>query len=546
MTSVVSPRGAPRIVSATWTSRFRLLLVAGWITSLSIAFLAGALVFRQRKEIRNFIGTTLRGRVIQSNLYNIAVKTIRIPGEGRDGGIDALDDGLLLANRLGAMWFVTSSRELHPLRVQIPVNIQEFNNDPYNKTTDFRDQFGVKDILVQRRASGVRLLASYNYWYPEKHCYALRVAGVETTASEIRSARQLSWRNLFETTPCLQLEGSDAVHTPTRDAGGRLVALSNNQILLSVGRFGTDSGVDLASSRVTDFSKGPQSLDNSYGKTILIDTDRGTSRIYTSGHRNPEGMAAAPDGTVYLTEHGPRGGDELNRIVEGRNYGWPIVTYGTQYDSMIWSTNPAQAHHEGFEKPIYAWVPSIGTSQLIVVRGKAFSKWEGDLLVSSLAAESLFRVRLAESRAVVIEPISIDHRIRDVAELSDGTIALKTDDDFLLFLDPIDATHMADLSQEARGKVIATACAGCHSLAADGTDGIGPALWGIVGRKIASRKGFAYSPALASMGGKWTRDRIRAFISDPSSVAPGTQMQLNATYDSKTLDDLVAFLATLH
>jgi cytochrome c2 len=212
---------------------------------------------------------------------------------------------------------------------------------------------------------------------------------------------------------------------------------------------------------------------------------------------------------------------------------------------MIWSANPVQTHHEGFEKPIYAWVPSIGISQLTLIGGKAFAQWEGDLLVSSLSAESLFRVRLAEGRAVVVEPIPIGHRIRDLAELSNGVIALKTDDDFLVFLEPIDAARLARLDPDARGKVIATACAGCHSLAADGTDGIGPALWGIVGRDVASRKTFAYSSGLASMGGRWTRDRLRAFISNPNSVAPGTQMEVTATYDSETLDELMAFLGTL-
>src|SRR5215471_10251886 len=245
------------IVSRVWVSRLRSLLVVGWITSLGIAFFAGASAFRQRDQIRKLMGTAVRGEVIQSNLYNIAVKTLPISGEGRDGGIEALDDGLLLANRLGAMWFVTSNRELRPLRLKIPVNIEEFNNDPYNKTTDMREQFGVKDILVQRRESGLRLLASYNYWYSERHCYVLRVSGVETTAEEIRSkadAHQLSWRNLFETTPCLPLQNSGAVHNPTKDAGGRLVALSDNEILLSVGQFGTDGGVDWGNNEI-DYSK---------------------------------------------------------------------------------------------------------------------------------------------------------------------------------------------------------------------------------------------------------------------------------------------------
>src|SRR5215475_7235942 len=120
------------IVSRVWASRLRSLLVAGWITTLGIAFFAGAIAFRQRNQIRKLMGTAVRREVIQSNLYNIAVNTLPIPGEGRDGGIEALDEGLLVANRLGAMWFVKSSRELCPLRLKIPGNIEEFNNDQYN------------------------------------------------------------------------------------------------------------------------------------------------------------------------------------------------------------------------------------------------------------------------------------------------------------------------------------------------------------------------------------------------------------------------------
>ncbi len=525
--------------------RFRFFLVGVWITSLVAAFLGGAIVFRQRQQIRKLISTAIRGRVIQSNLYNIAVKTLPIPGEGRDGGISALDDGLLLANRLGAMWFVTAARELRPLSLRIPVNFEEFANDPYNKAIILREQFGVKDILVQRLASGIRLLASHNYWYPDKHCYVLRVSSMETTAGEIHSgagALQPSWRTLFESTPCLPLETwGGGVYNPTKDAGGRLVALSDSDILVSVGRFGVKGGEDHAA----DYSHGPQSYDNSYGKTILIDVKKGTSRIYTIGHRNPQGMTVAQDGTVFLTEHGPRGGDELNRIVEGRNYGWPIVTYGTQNESMTWNANPDKTHHEGFEKPIYAWVPSIGSSQLIVLSGKAFRQWAGDVMVSSLVAQTLFRIRLAEGHAVVVEPIEIGHRIRDLVELSNGAIALKTDDDFLVFLEAVDAASLTELEAEARGKVSAARCAGCHSLTPDGADGLGPALWGIVRRNVASRKGFAYSPALGSMGGTWTRDRLRAFISKPDSVAPGTRMEFIANYDSAALDDLLAFLETL-
>lgn len=527
------------------TGRFRFVLAGLWMMTLGAAFLTGAVVFRQRHQIRKLIGTAVRGRVIQSSLYNIGVKTVPIPGEGRDGGIDALDDGLLLANRLGAMWFVTSAHELQPLGLKIPVNVEEFVNDPYNANARRREQFGVKDILVQRLASGVRLLASYNYWRPDKRCYGLRVSAVETTGGEIRNragAIQPRWRTLFETTPCLPLESFGGVNNPTKDAGGRLVALSDSEILFSVGRFGVIGGEDTT----TDFSQGVQSYDNSYGKTILIDAKNGDSRIYTIGHRNPQGLTVGPDGAIWETEHGPQGGDELNHVVKERNYGWPVVTYGTKYNSTSWSDDPSKTHHEGFEKPIYAWVPSVGTSQLIVVEGKAFPQWAGDLMVSSLAGQTLFRIRLADGHAVVIEPIRVEHSIRDIVELSNGTIALKTEDDYLLFLDPVDAVRLTELEPEVRGKVVAAQCVGCHSLERDGTDGNGPALWGIVRRNVASRKGFAYSPALASMGGVWTRDRLRAYISNPDSVAPGTRMQRIGDFDSKTLDDLLASLETLH
>jgi aldose sugar dehydrogenase len=525
-------------------SRSQFFLVVVWITSISAAFLAGAIVFRQRHQIRRLISTAIRGRILQSHLYNIAVTTIAVPGEGRDGGIDALDDGLLLANRLGAMWFVTSAREVRPLSLKIPVNFDEFDKDPYNENTDLRDQFGVKDILLQRLETGVRLLASSNHWYSDKDCYVLRVSSLETTADEIRSrhgALQPNWRTVFETTPCLPLEVLGGVHNPTKDAGGRLVARSDSEILVSVGRFGVEGGEDEA----TDYSGGVQNRANSYGKTILIDLVKGGSRIYTIGHRNPEGMTVAPDGTVLLTEHGPRGGDELNLAVEGRNYGWPIVSYGTQYESTMWSPSLSKSNHEGFEKPIYAWIPSIGISQLIALEGNAFEQWTGDLLVSSLAGQALFRIRLTDGRPVVVEPIPIGHRVRDLVELKNGTIALKTDDDYLVFLEPVNTAHLAAMDPGTRGKVAAARCSGCHSLEPDGTDAIGPALWGIVRRNVASRKGFAYSPALTSMGGRWTPERLRAYISNPASVAPGTRMSFIAKYDSQALDDLLAFLETL-
>ena len=522
---------------------FRLLIAAAWLGTLGLSFIAGVFAYRHRDQIRSFISGAARGgQMLRTNLYNVAVQMLPIPAEGRDGGIAALDDGLLFANRRGAMWFVTADRELQPLTVRVPINVDEFEADPYNVNTTAQDMFAVKDLLVQAIPGGVRLSASYNHWYLNRSCYVLRVSSLEATSDEIRSgsdALQSKWRTVYETQPCRPLtENVDGVRrNPTLGAGGRLGAPSDNEILVTVGGFGPE--------QQTTQSIGIQSRDNSYGKTILVDVQTGTSEIFTIGHRNPQGLALAADGTIWLTEHAARGGDELNHLVRDRNYGFPVVSYGTEYESLVWSTNPRQGRHDGFEKPKYAWVPSVGISQLIVLEGEAFPHWESDLLVGSMNAQTLFRVHLEDGHAVFVEPILVGHRIRDIVELADGTVAIKADDDFLLFLRPIDASNLADLSPEARGEVMASSCAGCHSLTSDGLDGIGPALWGIVDRDVAARAGFAYSTALESVGGSWSLDRLRTYVADPSVFAPGTQMALAATYRPDELDDLMAYLETL-
>jgi len=522
---------------------FRILISAAWLASLGVSFLTGVFAYRHRNQIRSFLSGAARGgSVIPTNLYNIAVQMLPIPAEGRDGAIAVLDDGLLFANRFGAMWFVTAEKELQPLALRIPINFDEFEADPYNALTNSRDLFAVKDILVQTLRDGIRLSASYNYWYADQDCYALRVSSLEATTQQLRDGGdglQGDWRTVFETQPCRPLTPNlDGIHrNPTLGAGGRLAALAADELLVTVGGFGPE--------QQTSQSLGIQGRDNSYGKTILVDLETGTSSIYSIGHRNPQGLALGPDGAIWLTEHAARGGDELNRILADRNYGFPLVSYGTEYESLVWSTNPRQGRHDGFEKPTYAWVPSVGISQLIVVEGTAFESWESDLLVGSMNAQTLFRVHLEDGHAVYVEPILVGHRIRDIAELPDGTIALKTDDNFLLYLRPIDASNLDDLSPAARGQVLAGACAGCHSLSPGGTDGIGPSLWGVVGREVASRPGFAYSTALTSLGGSWSSDRLRAYVADPSGVAPGTPMALTVTYRPEELDDLMTYLESL-
>ena len=235
---------------------FRLLIAAAWLGTLGLSFIAGVFAYRHRDQIRSFISGAARGgQMLRTNLYNVAVQMLPIPAEGRDGGIAALDDGLLFANRRGAMWFVTADRELQPLTVRVPINVDEFEAAPYNVNTTAQDMFAVKDLLVQAIPGGVRLSASYNHWYLNRSCYVLRVSSLEATSDEIRSgsdALQSKWRTVYETQPCRPLtENVDGVRrNPTLGAGGRLGAPSDNEILVTVGGFGPERGAGVDDARI--------------------------------------------------------------------------------------------------------------------------------------------------------------------------------------------------------------------------------------------------------------------------------------------------------
>jgi glucose/arabinose dehydrogenase len=149
--------------------------------------------------------------------------------------------------------------------------------------------------------------------------------------------------------------------------------------------------------------------------------------IYTYGHRNAQGMAVHPvTGDVWQNEHGPQGGDELNLIRPGLNYGWPLVGFGVNYTT-------GKAIHEGtlkegMEPPVHVWVPSIGVSGMLFYTGDRFPGWRGDMLVASLGGQRLIRLRL-DGRRVTAEETLLQGigRLRDVQQGPDGLIYVAVD-----------------------------------------------------------------------------------------------------------------------
>ena len=212
--------------------------------------------------------------------------------------------------------------------------------------------------------------------------------------------------------------------------GGRMAFLPDGTLMLTTG-----DGFD--------FRERAQKLDSPLGKVMRISIDGkvppgnpyaseadAQGAIWSSGHRNPQGLAYDPVRRVlFAHEHGPRGGDEVNVIRRGGNYGWPVVTMGMDYSG---ATISPFRNYPGMIDPLVNWVPSIAPSGLAVYRGAMFPEWQGSLLVGALVDKELRVVKLSPAG----EPVgqeralrNLGERIRDVRVAPDGAVWVTTDDD---------------------------------------------------------------------------------------------------------------------
>ncbi len=206
--------------------------------------------------------------------------------------------------------------------------------------------------------------------------------------------------------------------------GSRLVLDNSGKLFITTGDRGSER--DQA-----------QKLDNHLGKVIRINTD-GTApadnpyiddatarnEIWSYGHRNMQGAALHPTtGQLWTHEHGPQGGDEINIAQPGKNYGWPIITYGEEYGGGVFGKTKLA----GLEQPLHHWVPSIAPSGMLFYNAPLFSAWHSNLFIGSLKFGQLVRLELQNDKVTHEERIMIGQRIRDVEQGPDGAIYLLTD-----------------------------------------------------------------------------------------------------------------------
>jgi glucose/arabinose dehydrogenase len=182
-----------------------------------------------------------------------------------------------------------------------------------------------------------------------------------------------------------------------------------------------------------------QKLDTHLGKVLrltlsgqahpnnpFVKTAGAKPEVYSYGHRNPQGLSLDEQGQVWVHEHGPRGGDEINLIKAGANYGWPIITYGREY----WGPSIGEGtHKEGMEQPVHKYVPSIAPSGLMIYQGARWPQWKGSFFLGALAGEHVNRVEIREGKFIREERLfeQLEERVRHVASSPEGEIYFATD-----------------------------------------------------------------------------------------------------------------------
>lgn len=207
--------------------------------------------------------------------------------------------------------------------------------------------------------------------------------------------------------------------------GCRMVFDDQGYLFFSVGERGTKENAQTLTNhcgkihRIYDDGRIPS--DNPFVKTAGA-----MPTIYSFGHRNPQGIDIHPvSRRIYNNEHGPRGGDEINLVGKGNNYGWPVITYGINYDGTILSEFKAK---EGMEQPVFQWTPSIGPSSMKFVTGDRYPGWKGDILSGSLSFKYLERVHLENGKVTEQEKLLENAgRVRHVTVSPDGYIYVATE-----------------------------------------------------------------------------------------------------------------------
>ncbi|OUX54354.1 MAG: hypothetical protein CBE47_01220 [Pelagibacteraceae bacterium TMED287] len=290
--------------------------------------------------------------------------------------IEQFEDKIIISDYLGGIYFIK----------QIELKSETNSIKPQNIKTNLTSVVQVLDNLIHKN----KLYLSYIE--KNDNCETFNI-----TVSEINN-NFLNFKKIFKSKDCVEVK-----------QGGRMTIYRHNGIegLLVSASDQTSDKIDMR----------PQNDNSIFGKILFINLENNNFQIFSKGHRNIQGLYSL-ENLIISTEHGPRGGDEINKIIFNKNYGWPISSYGEKYSLKDEKKSFYKKNHKPFKfvEPIYAFVPSIGISEIISLPNSFSKIFKNNFILSSLFGRSLYRIKFDDtySRVIFKEKIFIGERVRDI------------------------------------------------------------------------------------------------------------------------------------
>jgi len=301
------------------------------------------------------------------------------------------------------------------IKVRQVFYIEKYKNNIIFLTSDGKLFYNDFDKIIKKNhleiiSNNLDLDTALDLLIDEEYIYVSGVI-VESNCSylvvykaKLSNLNDFNFNNIFKSDECVTMIQS-----------GRMAKYKDNSLLLS-----TAADVLIKKNEMDDK---PQSDNSIYGKILELNLDTNNYKIFSKGHRNILGLYVDKN-VILSTENGPRGGDEVNKIIFGENYGWPEVSYGQKYNNNEFYPN---SHSEkNFKEPIYAFIPSVGISQITKVGDNFSEKWKDNFLVASLNGKHIYRVKFDKNfeKVFFIEGIFIGERMRDLVYMKEKNVFL--------------------------------------------------------------------------------------------------------------------------
>ena len=353
--------------------------------------------------------TLLKSSLISTAYFDASINEYKFHEDlrGRGGAITLHNDTVVLATTEGKFYKINLKDKTYFMEYLPSLNMGE-DKIKLSKRITYQELLPrVHDIQFHKGTFYV----SYDMYSEKEDCIFFVIYKMKVFDK--------AWTELYRTPPL------DAPYYSMGNGGRMAVSDKKKRLYFTLGDYSLDRINNLPS------DVAPQNLKLPWGKVSYIDLNSGKFHNFSLGHRNQQGLVILKNGTMIASEHGPQGGDELNVIEQGKNYGWPYRSFGTTYGSYGKYSDALKVPKSGiYQAPIFSFVPSISPTQLIQVNNFDVN-WDGDILLGSLKAMSLFHIKIESDRVIYSEQISIGQRIRDLKQYK-NTFVILTDNSTIL------------------------------------------------------------------------------------------------------------------